>query len=144
MLDPFNEPVAIFLTIMSVILITPILSQRAHLPGVVGLILGGLLVGPHELGILNLSPTIELLGTVGLVYLMFSAGLEINLRQFARVRNKAMIFGVLTFLIPLVIITLIGRGFGLGWMSAILLGGDFCIAHTDRLSHSQPPGIGTQ
>ncbi|MBN1876094.1 MAG: cation:proton antiporter [Anaerolineae bacterium] len=129
MLNALNEPVAIFLTIMSVILIAPLLSKRVHLPGIVGLILGGLLVGPHMLGILNMTPTIELLGTVGLVYLMFSAGLEINLKQFVRVRNKAMSFGVLTFLIPQVVTTLIGHAFGLNWMSSILLGATFA-SHT--------------
>lgn len=129
MLHPLNEPVSVFLAIMGVILITPMLSRRVRLPGIVGLILGGLLVGPYVLGLLSMNPTIELLGTVGLVYLMFSAGLEINLRQFARVRTKAMVFGVLTFLIPQVVLTLVGRAFGLSWLSSILLGSTFA-SHT--------------
>jgi len=74
-----TEPVPIFLTIMAVILITPLLSGRVRLPDIVGLILGGILVGPHGFNLLSTTATIELLSTVGLIYLMFSAGLEIDL-----------------------------------------------------------------
>lgn len=74
-----TEPVSIFLTLIAVILITPILSERARLPGIVGLIVGGILVGPNGFNLLSTGRTIELLSTVGLIYLMFSAGLEIDL-----------------------------------------------------------------
>ncbi|MBN2007317.1 MAG: cation:proton antiporter [Anaerolineae bacterium] len=130
MVVPLEEPVAVFLTIMSVILITPLLSERIRLPGIVGLILGGMLVGPHGLGLLGTGRVIELLSTVGLVYLMFSAGLEVDLHQFNRVRNKAMFFGLLTFMIPQLFGTFMGRLlFGLDWPSAILLGSVYA-SHT--------------
>ncbi|MFZ5916676.1 MAG: cation:proton antiporter [Chloroflexota bacterium] len=129
MLEPLHEPVAIFLTIIAVILITPLLSRRARLPGIVGLILGGLLVGPHGLGLLRMDSTIDLLGTVGLVYLMFSAGLEIDLHQLGSVRHRAIIFGLLTFAIPQIIVTFLGRALGFGWASSILLGSTFA-SHT--------------
>ena len=126
---PLREPVAVFLTIMAVILITPLLSERVHLPGIVGLILGGILVGPHGLGLLGTTLTIELLSTVGLIYLMFSAGLEIDLRQFSRVRNKAMLFGLFTFAIPQISGTALGRALGLSRTSAVLLGSVYA-SHT--------------
>lgn len=129
MAEPLQEPVAVFLTIMAVILITPLLSERVHLPGIVGLILGGILVGPHGLGLLGTTLTIELLSTVGLIYLMFSAGLEIDLRQFSRVRNKAMLFGLFTFAIPQISGTVLGRVLGLSWASAVLLGSVYA-SHT--------------
>jgi Kef-type K+ transport system membrane component KefB len=129
MAEPLQEPVAVFLTIMAVILITPLLSERVHLPGIVGLILGGILVGPHGLGLLGMTLTIELLSTVGLIYLMFSAGLEIDLHQFGRVRNKAMLFGLFTFAVPLLSGTVLGRVLGLNWASAILLGSVYA-SHT--------------
>ncbi|MFO8035936.1 MAG: cation:proton antiporter [Anaerolineales bacterium] len=129
MLQPLHEPVAVFLTIMAVILITPILSERIRLPGIVGLILGGILVGPHVLGLLRMSQTIELLGTIGLVYLMFAAGLEIDLGQLKRVQNKAIVFALFTFTIPILAITGLGRAFEFGWSSAILLGATFA-SHT--------------
>jgi Kef-type K+ transport system membrane component KefB len=127
--EPLKEPVAVFLTIMAVILITPLLLERVHLPGIVGLVLGGILVGPHGLGLLGMSLTIELLSTVGLIYLMFSAGLEIDLRQFSRVRNKAMLFGLFTFTIPLLSGVALGHGLGLGWAGAALLGSVYA-SHT--------------
>jgi Kef-type K+ transport system membrane component KefB len=124
-----REPVAVFLTIMAVILITPLLTQRVRLPGIVGLILGGMLVGPHVLNLLATGRTIELLSSVGLIYLMFSAGLEIDLHQFARVRNKSLVFGLLTFTIPQVSGIGLGRVLGLDWPASILLGSVYA-SHT--------------
>jgi Kef-type K+ transport system membrane component KefB/nucleotide-binding universal stress UspA family protein len=124
-----NEPVAVFLTIMAVLLISPLLSERIRLPGIVGLILGGMLVGPNGLNLLATGRTIELLSTVGLIYLMFSAGLEIDLNQFGRVRNKALVFGALTFSIPLLSGLGIGRLLDLGLVASILLGSVYA-SHT--------------
>ncbi len=124
-----QEPVAVFLTIMAVILITPLLTQRVRLPGIVGLILGGMLVGPHVLNLLATGRTIELLSSVGLIYLMFSAGLELDLNQFARVRGRAFAFGALTFTIPQVLGIGLGRLLGLDWPASVLLGSTFA-SHT--------------
>ncbi|MBU0702911.1 MAG: cation:proton antiporter [Chloroflexi bacterium] len=124
-----TEPVGVFLTIMAVILIAPLLSERIRLPGIVGLILGGILVGPHGLRLLAKERTIELLSTVGLIYLMFSAGLEIDLRQFGRVRNKSLLFGLFTFAIPQLSGAALGYWLGLGWAGAVLLGSVFS-SHT--------------
>ncbi|MEJ2262079.1 MAG: cation:proton antiporter [Anaerolineales bacterium] len=124
-----TEPVSIFLTLIAVILITPILSERARLPGIVGLMVGGILVGPHGFNLLSTGRTIELLSTVGLIYLMFSAGLEIDLNQFNQVRNKSMLFGALTFIIPEVSGIGLGRLFGLDWSGSVLLGSVYA-SHT--------------
>ncbi|HEX2906795.1 MAG TPA: cation:proton antiporter [Phototrophicaceae bacterium] len=117
-----NNPVAIFLTIMAVILITPLLSERLRLPDIVGLIVGGMLIGPYMLKLLEVDTVVEALATIGLIYLMFSAGLEVNINQFIRVRNKGIVFGLLTFLIPLVMGTVFARLTGMDWPGAILLG----------------------
>lgn len=124
-----TEPISIFLTLISVILITPILSERARLPGIVGLIVGGMLVGPHGFNLLSTGKTIELLSTVGLTYLMFSAGLEIDLNQFNLVRNKSLLFGLLTFIIPEISGIGLGRLIGLDWSGAVLLGSVYA-SHT--------------
>ncbi len=94
-----NEPVAFFLLIMSIILITPMLSERVRLPGIVGIILGGMLIGPYGFRLIEAGTRMELLSTVGLVYLMFSAGLEVDINQFTRVRGRAVLFGFFTFLL---------------------------------------------
>ncbi len=124
-----TEPVTVFLTIITVLLITPLLSERAHLPGIIGLILGGLLVGPHGLDLLATGQTITLLSTVGLIYLMFSAGLEIDLVQFSRVRYKSLLFGLLTFGLPEVSGVALGRIFGFDWTASILMGSIYA-SHT--------------
>lgn len=124
-----SDSVAIFLTIMAVLLVMPLLSERVHLPGIVGLIIGGILIGPHGLGWLAADSRIELLATVGLLFLMFSAGLEVDLHQFKRVRNKALVFGLLTFLIPQLMGMAFGRWLGMSWLGAVLLGSAFS-SHT--------------
>ena len=130
MLDPLlTEPVAIFLTIMAVLLITPLLSERFRLPGIVGLIIGGILVGPNGFNVLAVNDSIDLLATVGLIYLMFSAGLEVNIQQFNRVREKSLVFGLFTYLIPQLMGMFFGRLLGMEWLGAILLGSAFS-SHT--------------
>jgi Kef-type K+ transport system membrane component KefB/nucleotide-binding universal stress UspA family protein len=124
-----TDPVAIFLTILAVLLITPLISEWIHLPGIVGLIVGGILVGPHGLGWLKNDIQIELLSTIGLLYLMFSAGLEVDIHLFKRVRNRALLFGLLTFLVPQVMGMALGYWLGISWLGAVLLGSAFS-SHT--------------
>ena len=99
------------------------------MPDIVGLILGGILVGPHGLNLLSTTATIELLSTVGLIYLMFSAGLEIDLHQFNKVKEKSLVFGLLTFSIPEISGVFLGRALGLDWIAAVLLGSIYA-SHT--------------
>ena len=128
MLD-LNEPVAFFLLIMSIILVTPLLSEWVHLPGIVGIILGGMLIGPHVLGFVEDGDRMQFLSTIGLVYLMFSAGLEVDINQFMRVRGRSIIFGLLTFLLPQLMGMGLGKILGLDWLGMILLGSAFA-SHT--------------
>lgn len=124
-----NEPVAFFLLIMSIILVTPLLSERVHLPGIIGIILGGMLIGPHGLGLIEDGDRMQFLSTIGLVYLMFSAGLEVDINQFMRVRGRSMIFGFFTFLLPQLMGMGLGWILGLDWLGMILLGSAFA-SHT--------------
>ncbi len=98
---PFSDPVLIFALVMLIILIAPIIFKRFKIPGIVGLILAGAVVGPSMLGLLDRDDTINLLGTVGLLYLMFMAGLSIDLNQFEKLRNRSIGFGFTSFIIPL-------------------------------------------
>jgi Kef-type K+ transport system membrane component KefB/nucleotide-binding universal stress UspA family protein len=124
-----QEPVAFFLLIMSIILVTPLLSERVRLPGIIGIILGGMLIGPHGLGLIEDNDRMQFLSTIGLVYLMFSAGLEVDINQFLRVRNRSIIFGFFTFLMPQLMGMGLGWILGLGWLGMILLGSAFA-SHT--------------
>ncbi|MBI3159462.1 MAG: cation:proton antiporter [Chloroflexi bacterium] len=125
----FQEPVGVFWVMMAVVLVTPILSESVRLPGIVGLILGGMLVGPHGFDLIDSGNPVELLAAIGLIYLMFSAGLEVNLAQFNQVRGKSLLFGALTYLIPQILGSAFGYWIGLDLMGAILLGSAFS-SHT--------------
>jgi Kef-type K+ transport system membrane component KefB len=129
MLELFNKPVGFFLLIMMIILITPLLSERVRLPGIVGIILGGMLIGPHGFGLLQDNDRIQFLSTIGLVYLMFSAGLEVDINQFMKVRTRALVFGIITFTFPQLMGMGLGYILGLDWLGMILLGSAFA-SHT--------------
>ena len=124
-----HEPVAFFLLIMSIILVTPLLSERVRLPGIIGIILGGMLIGPHVLGLIGDNDRMQFLSTIGLVYLMFSAGLEVDINQFLRVRNRSIVFGFFTFLLPQLMGMALGWILGLSLLGMILLGSAFA-SHT--------------
>jgi Kef-type K+ transport system membrane component KefB len=98
---PFKDPVFVFSSLLLVLFLMPILLRKLRIPSIVGLILAGVALGPKGFGVLELDAAMKLLGTVGLLYIMFLAGLEIDFRDFQRNRNKSLVFGFLTFAIPL-------------------------------------------
>ena len=120
----FAKPVGFFLIVMAIILITPLISERLRLPGIIGIIVGGMLIGPHGFGLLEDNDRIQFLSTIGLVYLMFSAGLEVDIHQFMKVRARALVFGVITFIFPQLMGMGLGYILGLDWLGLILLGGN--------------------
>ncbi|HCF28215.1 MAG TPA: cation:proton antiporter [Cyanobacteria bacterium UBA11049] len=127
--EPITDPVPVFLTIMAIMLIAPLLFERLKLPGIVGLILAGVVVGPHGLGLLQRDSTIVLLGTVGLLFLMFMAGLETSLDDLKYNADKAVIFGLATFAMPMVLGTVAMLLLGYGFLAAILVASCFA-SHT--------------
>lgn len=124
-----EEPVTLFLVIMTIILVMPILSERVRLPGIVGIIIGGMLIGPYGFKLISVDDRMVFLSTIGLIYLMFSAGLEVDFHTFMRVRKKAAIFGLLTFLFPQLMGMGLGWLIGLPWLGMVLLGSAFA-SHT--------------
>lgn len=126
---PIEDPVAVFLIIMGMMLIAPLIFERLKLPGIVGLILAGVIIGPHGLGLLARDNTIVLLGTVGLLFLMFLAGLETSLDDLKFNANKAIVFGLLTFSLPMIIGTAAMMLLGYSWLAAVLVASCFA-SHT--------------
>lgn len=100
---PIQDPVQVFLIIVAIMLVAPLVFERLRMPGIIGLILAGVVVGPHGLNILARDETIELLGTVGLLFLMFLGGLETSLDDLKGNAGKAITFGLATFLFPMAI-----------------------------------------
>ena len=118
-----EEPIGAFAVLLAIILIVPPIFERLKLPGVLGLLAMGVVLGPNSLGLLSAeSPFVELLADVGLLYLMFVAGLEIDLEQLRKVKYRAAGFGALTFSLPLVAGICVGRKFGFDWNGAVLMG----------------------
>src|SRR5215204_7810231 len=125
MVELLSKPVGFFLIVMTIILFTPLLSERVRLPGIIGIIIGGMLIGPHGFGLLEAGDRMVFLSTIGLVYLMFSAGLEVDIHQFMRVRSRSIVFGFFTFLLPQLMGMGLGKILGLDWLGMILLGSAF-------------------
>ena len=107
LVPPFEDPVLIFTLVLLIILFAPILLSKLRIPGIVGLILAGVIVGPNGLNLLQRDASMILFGTVGLLYIMFLAGLEIDMVDFRKNKNKSLVFGAFTFLIPITIGTFI-------------------------------------
>jgi len=128
--EVLKEPIVPFAVLLVVILSVPPLFERLRLPGLVGLLVAGVVLGSNGLQVLeNKSETMSLLSDIGLVYLMFVAGLEVDMEQFRRTRNRSMGFGSFTFAIPLMMGTLVGRLFNFDWNASILIGSLFA-SHT--------------
>lgn len=126
---PITDPVPVFLVIMAIMLVAPLLFERLKLPGIVGLILAGVVVGPNGLGLLERDNTIVLLGTVGLLFLMFMAGLETSLDDLKYNANKAITFGLATFTVPMVLGTAAMMSLNYSLLAAILIASCFA-SHT--------------
>jgi Kef-type K+ transport system membrane component KefB len=105
-----------------VLLAGPVVAERLRLPGLVGIVLGGALVGPFVLDWIAREGIIDSLGDLGLLYLMFLAGLELDLDEFQRNRRPALTFGALTFSLPFVLGLLLVLPFGYGFATAALYG----------------------
>lgn len=118
---PVEDPVMIFALAMILFVIAPLVFERLRAPGIIGLIVAGALVGPNALGWLARDDTIILLGTVGLLYLMFMAGVEIDLHGFARYRNRSLLFGAISFAVPQALGMGLGFALGYGAATSILL-----------------------
>ncbi|MWV66047.1 cation:proton antiporter [Halorubrum sp. JWXQ-INN 858] len=105
---PIEEPVIVFALALTTFLIAPMLIERAGLPGIVGIVLVGAMLGPNGTGVLAETDAIVLLGNVGLVYLLFTVGLELDLRGFAAAPENAALFGLTSFFLPFVIGSAVG------------------------------------
>lgn len=100
---PLVNPVLVFSVILFIILLAPILLGKIKIPAIIGLIISGIVIGPHGANILQKNSAIDLFSTIGLLYIMFIAGLELDLIEFKKYQYKSLIFGFLTFFIPLII-----------------------------------------
>lgn len=99
---PLKDPILIFALILSIILVAPSLN-RIRVPSIIGLIFAGIFIGPHGFHVIEKDMFVDVFSTLGLLYIMFLAGLELNLNEFKANRNKSIVFGLYTFALPLLI-----------------------------------------
>lgn len=100
---PVKNPVLILALTLLIILFAPIVLKRFRIPGIIGLIIAGVIIGPNTLHIIEKSTSFELFSKTGLLYIMFLAGLEIDMQEYKQNRTKSLLFGALTFFIPITI-----------------------------------------
>ncbi len=100
---PFTNPVIIFSLVLFTILLAPQIFKRLKIPGIVGIIIAGIVIGPHGLNLLAMDSSFILFGTVGLLYLMFLAGIELDFNEFISHKFKSLLYGLLMFVISNII-----------------------------------------
>lgn len=105
---PITNPTLIFFVVLCIILLAPIVMNKLRIPHIIGMVLAGIVIGKYGLNILERDSSFELFGKVGMLYIMFLAGLEMDASDFHKRRGQFGVFGMLTFLIPF------ATGYGLG------------------------------
>ncbi len=105
-----HDPTMIFFVVLLIILFAPIIMSKLRIPHIIGMVLAGVIIGGHGLNILERDDSFELFGRVGLLYIMFLAGLEMNLSDLKKNALRMSMFGVLTFFVPFVMGYFVGVG----------------------------------
>lgn len=113
---PITDPTWIFFLVLVIILFAPMVLGRLRIPHIIGMILAGVVIGEYGFNILERDSSFELFGKVGLYYIMFLAGLEMDMEDFKKNRVKALVFGLITFIVPMALgvwssMDLLGYGF---------------------------------
>ena len=117
-----TNPVLIFFTVLMILVLAPLIFKKIKIPHIVGLILAGVVVGPYGFHLLDRDSSFQIFGQVGLLYLMFLAGLEIDLFNMRKNMNKGLVFGLFTTFIPLIVGTFMSVWFlDVNWTTAVLI-----------------------
>ncbi|WP_373818724.1 cation:proton antiporter domain-containing protein [Porphyromonas loveana] len=98
---PITDPTWVFFLVLSIILFAPLILSKLRIPHIVGMILAGIAIGEHGLNLLMYDSSFKLFGKVGIYYIMFLAGLEMNMSDFKQQRGKALVLGLLAFILPM-------------------------------------------
>lgn len=128
---PIADPTLIFFVVLCIILFAPMIMAKLRIPHIIGMVLAGIIVGKYGLNILERDSSFELFGKVGVLYIMFLAGLEMNLKDINQKRFQFLIFGLLTFILPFIIAYFTGVWLlGYSPMASVLLA---CILSSNTL-----------
>ena len=117
-----TDPVLIFFTVLVILVLAPLIFKKIKVPHIIGIILAGVIVGPYGFHLLDRDSSFEIFGQVGLLYLMFLAGIEIDLYNLRKNMGKGLIFGLYTLLVPLILGAVLSvLLLDVGWTTAVLL-----------------------
>ena len=147
---PTHNSILGFMIVLSIILIAPLVQRRTKIPGVITLIIMGTIIGPKGLNIIEMDSVIKMFSIIGLLYILFLAGLELDADKFVKTKYKSILFGVLTFALPLVIgfpvcQYILGYGTITSFLTASMLSTHTLIAYTivSRMDITQNEAVAT-
>lgn len=127
---PITDPTWIFFLVLMIILFAPIILGRLRIPHIIGMILAGVVIGKYGFNILERDSSFELFGKVGIYYIMFLAGLEMDLENLKKNMGRAFVFGILTFAIPFAVGMWVGMSLFRFSVGASLLLSSIFASHT--------------
>lgn len=117
------SPLLILTLVIGIIWFVPIVCRKIHVPSIVGFILAGIVIGPSVLNIVAGDPTIKILGSLGMLYIMFQSGSEMDINDFKQYKYRSLFFGLCTFFIPFGLGLITSRFLlSFGWLPSLLLG----------------------
>ncbi len=119
---PLTSPSLVFATLVALVLVAPVLAERVRVPGIIGLVIAGVLIGPGVFGVLSRTGTVSILAELGLLYLVFQVGLALDLDVLRSARRSWTVVGGLVFGVPLVLGAGAAALLGFGVSAAILVG----------------------
>lgn len=120
---PITDPTLVFFVVLLIILFAPIVMGRLRIPHIIGMVLAGVLVGQYGLHILERDASFEIFGKVGLYYIMFLAGLEMDMEDLRKNRGRVGVFALLTFSVPFILTFFVGKlMLGYSTMALLMLG----------------------
>lgn len=145
---PFTNPVLIFFTVLVIILLAPLLLNRLKIPHIIGMIVAGVCIGPYGFNLLARDSSFEIFGQVGILYLMFLAGLEIDMYHLKKNLKRGLGFGLYTFLVPMIVGTVASVWLlHFDWLTSVLLASMYA-SHTliaypivSRLGLTKSPAV---
>ena len=100
---PITDPTFIFFVVLIIILFAPIVMSKLRIPHIIGMVLAGIAIGQYGFNVLVRDNSFELFGRVGLYYIMFLAGLEMDMEGVKKHSRRFLLFGLLTCLVPLIL-----------------------------------------
>lgn len=117
------SPLLILTLVIGIIWFVPLACRKIHVPSIVGFIIAGILLGPSVLNIVSEGPTIKILGSLGMLYIMFQSGSEIDINDFKQYKYRSLFFGLCTFFIPFCLGIISSRYLlDFDWTSSVLIG----------------------